>query len=63
MPLTAAVTALVPFPFTIPVIVPTPVPPFATATIPVNLLAARLTIFASVIEPSAIAVPAMAAST
>ena len=40
-----------------------PVPPFAMATTPVNLLAATLTIFAFVIEPSAIAEEAIAAST
>jgi hypothetical protein len=39
VPLTAAVTALVPFPFTIPVMVPTPVPPLATVNMPVNLAA------------------------
>ncbi len=40
-----------------------PVPPFATGTTPVNLIALTLTIFASVIEPSARAVVAIAAST
>ena len=40
-----------------------PVPPLAIAIIPVNLLAPTLIIFASVIEPSAIAVVATAAST
>ena len=40
-----------------------PVPPFATGTIPVNLLALTLIIFASVIDASAIVVVAMAAST
>ena len=40
-----------------------PVPPFAMATTPVSLPAATLMIFASVIEPSAIAVVAIAAST
>ena len=40
-----------------------PVPPFAIATTPVNLLALRPMIFASVIEASAITVVAMAAST
>ena len=40
-----------------------PVPPFAMATVPVNLLALRLMILASVIDASAIAVVAIAAST
>ena len=40
-----------------------PVPPFAMATVPVNLLALRLMIFASVIDASAITVVAIAAST
>ena len=40
-----------------------PVPPFATATTPVNLPAATDTIFASVIDPSAVETPATAAST
>ena len=40
-----------------------PVPPFAIATTPVNLLAAILTILAFVIDPSAIDAPATAAST
>ena len=40
-----------------------PVPPFATATTPVNLLALTLIIFESVIEPSVIETPATAAST
>ena len=40
-----------------------PVPPLATGTVPVNLLALKPIIFASVIEASAIAVVAMAAST
>jgi hypothetical protein len=44
-------------------IVLAPVPPFAIATTPVNLPALTLIIFASVIEPSAIAVVATAAST
>ena len=44
-------------------IVLAPVPPFATGTTPVNLLAFTLTIFASVIEPSARAVVAIASST
>ena len=44
-------------------IVLAPVPPFAIATTPVNLPAPTLIIFASVIEPSAIAVAATAAST
>ena len=44
-------------------IVLAPVPPFATGTIPVNLLAFKLIIFASVTDASAIAVVAMAAST
>ena len=40
-----------------------PVPPFVIATVPVNLLALRLMIFASVIDASAIAVAATASST
>ena len=40
-----------------------PVPPFAIATTPVNLAALRLMIFASVMEASAMAVAATAAST
>ena len=40
-----------------------PVPPFTMATVPVNLLPLRLMIFASVIDASAIAVVAIAAST
>ena len=46
-----------------PAIVLDPVPPFAMATTPVSLPADTLTIFASVIEASAIAVLAIAAST
>ena len=45
------------------VIVLAPVPPFATGTMPVNLLVLTLIIFASVIEPSVIVTPATAAST
>ena len=45
------------------VIVLAPVPPFAIATTPVNFEAARLIIFASVIEPSVIETPATATST
>ena len=45
------------------VIVLAPVPPFAIATTPVNLPALKLIIFASVIDASAIAVVATAAST
>ena len=45
------------------VIVLAPVPPFATGTTPVNLLALTLTIFASVIDPSDTATEATAAST
>ena len=44
-------------------IVLAPVPPLAMATVPVNLLPLRLMIFASVIDASAIAVVAIAAST
>jgi hypothetical protein len=40
-----------------------PVPPFAIATTPVNLLPLRLMIFASVMDASAITVVAIAAST
>ena len=40
-----------------------PVPPFAMATVPVNLLVAMLTILALVMEPSAMVAPATAAST
>ena len=50
--------------FTYPLVrVADPVPPLTTGTIPVNLPTDKLTIFASVIEPSAIAVVAIAAST
>ena len=40
-----------------------PVPPFAIATVPVNLPPLKLIIFASVIDASAITVEAIAAST
>ena len=40
-----------------------PVPPLATGTTPVNLVADKLIIFVSVIDASAIAVAATAAST
>ena len=50
--------------FTYPLVsVADPVPPFATGTTPVNLLALTLMILASVIDASAIAVVAIAAST
>ena len=40
-----------------------PVPPFVIGTMPVNLPADKLTIFESVMEPSAIEIAATAAST
>ena len=52
MPAVAAVNALVPFAFTIPVKVVTPVPPLETPSVPVIFEAATSAIFESVTDKS-----------